>query len=146
MMVVDMCPECGGAYFDHGELSRLVRKEPAAFGKLEALVKEAPTTVQAVDGPELACPGCAKPMERYAYALCSGVTLDRCRACSGVWVDGGELAKIGEHLLRGRKVMDDSGEPPEPTIGTGHDLARNHQATGVLGGALGGIVWPERWL
>ena len=144
-MVVDMCTECGGAYFDNGELSRLTRRQPEAFDKLEALVKEAPTTVERVDGPSLTCPGCAKPMARYEYALASGIMLDRCGACYGVWVDGGELAQIGEHLLRGQKVMDGA-ESPEPTIGTSHHLTQNHMVATALTGAVSTIAWPEHWL
>ena len=84
-MVVDMCGECGGAFFDLGELSRLVRKQQEAFAKLEALVEsDAAEAVPMAETGRLRCPGCGKPMERYEYAYCSKIMLDRCAECGGI--------------------------------------------------------------
>ena len=33
-------------------------------------------------------------METFNYGGDSGIVLDRCRACGGVWLDGGELEKV----------------------------------------------------
>ena len=41
----------------------------------------------------LPCPGCRQDMERYVYAMESGVVIDQCDD-HGVWLDDGELARI----------------------------------------------------
>ena len=146
-MVVDMCAECGGAFFDHGELSRLTRKEQPAFTKLEALVKpDSSTPPKVVDRGKLRCPACSAPMDRYEYASCSGVLLDRCTACSGIWIDEGELGRIAEHLERGERVMDDDGDGGERWEAREQGLAQRHRAMSFMPTMLSQIVWPERWL
>ncbi|MGQ9731531.1 MAG: TFIIB-type zinc ribbon-containing protein [Candidatus Zipacnadales bacterium] len=47
------------------------------------------------------CPACAKEIERYEYAYCSKIMLDLCPDCDGIWVDDGELERIGQHLRAG---------------------------------------------
>ncbi|MBM3497642.1 MAG: hypothetical protein FJX74_03120 [Armatimonadetes bacterium] len=126
-MALDMCTRCGGAFFDHGELPRLARDEPQAFRKLEALVEEVATEDGRGEGPALVCPGCAAPMERYQYAYCSGILLDRCRACSGIWVDGGELGRIDEHLARGQAAR-----VADPAPCARPDLRRLRRAAAAL--------------
>src|SRR3954452_19972414 len=42
----------------------------------------------------LGCPACGEPMEAYNYAADTGIILDRCRRCGGIWLDGGELDKV----------------------------------------------------
>ena len=104
VMTVDMCTECGGAYFDHGELAKLARKQAESLGKLEDLVDPEPDSSPVVRDRQVPCPGCGQPMEGYEYSYCSGIMLDRCLACSGVWVDEGELQAIADHAKRGDKM------------------------------------------
>jgi len=82
-------------------------------------------------------------MERYQYAYCSGILLDRCRGCAGIWVDGGELGRIDEHLTRGRATrVAESAPCARP------DLRRLRRAAAALSrsadrDALGhGVLWP----
>jgi Zn-finger nucleic acid-binding protein len=42
----------------------------------------------------LACPICGGVMEAFNYGGDSGVLLDRCGICKGIWLDGGELEKV----------------------------------------------------
>ena len=39
----------------------------------------------------ISCPKCGKPM---AQVLEAGVTVDRCRACGGIWLDALEMEKV----------------------------------------------------
>ena len=102
-MVIDMCTECGGAYFDHGELAKLARDQAASFEKLEALVDPEDEPAPSSREESIACPGCGDEMERYQYAFCSGIMLDRCPKCSGLWVDEGELQAIADPIAKGDK-------------------------------------------
>jgi len=138
-IVVDMCTECGGAFFDHGEMSRLTRKEQKAFAKLEALVKpDSAAPPKVVERGHLRCPGCGSPMDQYEYANCSGILLDRCTGCSGIWIDDGELGKMAEHLERGERIISAEAEDRE--------VAPRQRAMTFMPTMLSAIVWPERWL
>jgi Zn-finger nucleic acid-binding protein len=43
---------------------------------------------------DAACPRCGVPMEPFNYAGDSGILLDRCRSCGGLWLDGGDLERV----------------------------------------------------
>jgi len=92
-MEVDRCPACGGLWLDTGEGELISRP-----GEIPAAVIEqvaALDTHRAVDGSEtLTCPRCANGMQREHYAE-SSIEIDRC-VC-GVWLDAGELEKIGAY-------------------------------------------------
>ncbi len=144
LMAVDVCIQCGGAFFDQRELSTLTRKCPDELSKLDSVVKptKAPPTESAPLQDKLRCPGCATLMESYQYAECSGVWLDRCLQCSGVWVDEGELQAIEEHIQKGHKLLKTSasatsgalGGPPEALPGLSSD---RWSSIGAVAGVLG---------
>ncbi len=100
-MAIDMCTDCGGAFFDHGELAKLARKQAESFGKLEALVDPEDEPAAASHETSIKCPACSQTMERFQYAFCSGIMLDRCPGCSGIWADEGELQAIADHVAKG---------------------------------------------
>lgn len=41
--------------------------------------------------PEINCPRCHVPMFKKTRM---GVTIDKCKKCDGIWLDGGEIEKI----------------------------------------------------
>jgi uncharacterized protein len=97
-VTVDKCATCQGVFLDQGELEKL---------EAEALKAERHLTSEEGDGaskaydfarqanlPEIKCPKCLKLMERSEYGYCSGVLIDRCLECQGIWLDGGELLAI----------------------------------------------------
>ncbi len=86
---LDRCPACQGIWFDRGEFEA-VRKMPPAAAR-----PAAGTLAPATAGPLIAaCPKCTGRMIRFNYAWTVGgnLPLDRCQACAGYWLDGGELA------------------------------------------------------
>jgi len=102
---VDLCRQCGGVFLDQGELARIVRKSPDDLEHLEHLAAPAATLVTDAGRGLMRCPACGTQMESYQYAACSGITLDCCPACSGIWADDGELGAISDHLARGHEVL-----------------------------------------
>ena len=48
--------------------------------------------------PALTCPGCRQEMTE---STSSGVFVDLCPQCSGLWLDGGEFEKLGGELPKG---------------------------------------------
>lgn len=75
---LDVCPECGGIWFDRGEISKLTNDR-----ELERLIVD-----YAAGASAIPCPRCGGPMAKRPVA---GAALDVCTACHGVWADRGEL-------------------------------------------------------
>ncbi|MBW2991049.1 zf-TFIIB domain-containing protein [Candidatus Woesearchaeota archaeon] len=44
-----------------------------------------------IHDPEIDCPRCHVPMIKKTRM---GVTIDKCKKCDGIWLDGGEIEKI----------------------------------------------------
>lgn len=62
--------------------------------------------------PSLQCPRCHGPMRSYPR---SGIQLDRCDQCRGIFLDEGEL----ETILRNESPMQGGAMPPGPGPGYG---------------------------
>jgi len=97
-MVLDICLDCGGTHFDHGELAKMARNRRDELDDVERLVQRKECLGNIVTSRELLCASCGTPMETYEYAFTSGVMLDRCPECFSVWADDGELQAIQDHL------------------------------------------------
>ena len=106
-LVLDHCDRCGGVWFELGEVQQLRRCDPSALWS--AIVRRegvhsmqchscsahVPRTAShcAACGWEvrLDCPTCDRKMD---ISQQSGLRLDYCRNCKGVWFDHDELASI----------------------------------------------------
>lgn len=84
---VDFCRACGGLWFEHGELNRMI-----------AEVNDGPTGERYRHnfgkflGPgELDCPGCLGGMDRFHLLEHYHAEIDICRSCDGSWIDQDEL-------------------------------------------------------
>ncbi len=84
---VDLCPSCGGLWLDSGELEKIGKSSKDDVDKLRtALVgSAAPEPASDTMTPCPACPGQLKEMKLGA------VTIEFCGACSGIFLDKGEL-------------------------------------------------------
>src|SRR4051812_49931559 len=90
-VTVEVCERCDGHWVGPEGLKAIVDnrehvwEEEALQGEREARPRRV-----AVDRvrEDLPCPVCRQPMEALNYAGDSGVILDRCRACDGIWLDG----------------------------------------------------------
>ena len=60
--------------------------------------------------PSMQCPRCGGPMRSYPR---SGIQLDRCDQCRGIFLDEGEL----ETILRNESPMQPGVMPPQPGYG-----------------------------
>ena len=106
-VTLDVCPRCGGIWFERGEARQLARQQP------RALWREVPRRSEPVRPPchgcgapldrdaercpacghrnLLRCPTCDQEMERRAL---DALVLDLCHRCHGVWFDNAELSAI----------------------------------------------------
>jgi Zn-finger nucleic acid-binding protein len=93
---IDVCGTCGGWWLDRGELQKLAARghrmtaEPGAgpgAGTTDPLRPSyAPTTLR--------CPRDSAELQEVAVAGRLSITIDRCTACRGFWLDAGELDKV----------------------------------------------------
>lgn len=96
---IDTCPGCEGEWLDADELKKIVARREEVFTSDEiAKVRETIDEPQAVSQDELkealSCPCCNVPMESFNYACTTGLILDRCGACRGIWMDKDELERV----------------------------------------------------
>ena len=91
-VALDVCPNCRGTWFDAGELDQL-------DGSVWANVEHQAFREVAPDHPRAACPRCEIPLEAVAPAEVE-VTVDRCPACHGFWLDAGELDRMRDLAAR----------------------------------------------
>ena len=81
---VDCCPSCHGMWFEIGELQ----------GYLDTIEGEfVPPANARVSSRR--CPACGIPMTAFEY-LRTGVEIDLCENCRGVWLDLGEIKGLAE--------------------------------------------------
>lgn len=84
---------CGGIWFDHRELEKVDREFAHAADKIADIFHDPDVKVD--DYAVRSCPRCAGvTLDKKLYSLGSGVIMDRCLKCKGVWLDNGELEKI----------------------------------------------------
>ena len=82
---LDVCPKCGGSWFDKGEIAR-------ASGKREV---ERLIVAYAGGATGLSCPRCGRGM---AARPVGDIVLSVCLKCRGVWVDAGVLEEAARTL------------------------------------------------
>ena len=92
-VLVDKCNICGGIWLDGGELEMIKYNDSKDD---DALLKEARSEVleekMRLVTTEGLCPKCQK--QRINTYVRSGVEVDQCPACKGIFFDYGELDEI----------------------------------------------------
>jgi uncharacterized protein len=96
--LVHTCGTCGGEYVGGEALRTIVTTQHQRFDD-DVLVQIAGREpVCGVPSDDLdrcvECPACAEPMDPMNYCGNSGVVVDRCDECGGLWMDRGELEKV----------------------------------------------------
>ena len=107
-LVLDQCSGCRGVWYDADELGAFLERYLAEHPDLPSarltLSQESSTIAPAGEG-ERSCPRCDFPLEKYNYGYDSGIILDRCHACEGVWVDGEEVQRLARYV-KGHPKLD----------------------------------------
>ena len=105
---LDDCPQCGGIWFDDGELKKLKGVcDQVTFHVLEDQAKPNRTVISRESEVKL-CPNCNQRLIPYRYLYSSDVLLDECDDCYGVWVQDGELEKMANYLETEEQKIDPS--------------------------------------
>lgn len=94
---VEQCAACQGVWLDVGELRALLETHEVptdAVARAAAVAaRRTPPAESDASAPARPCPACHVPMERVNYDEASGILVDSCLE-HGVWLDGGELARL----------------------------------------------------
>ena len=107
---IDVCPGCGGSFFDRGEfketLDRLLTGGEVPEAPLE--LGHQPVALRQLGERQRPCPHCTTPMAKFNYCYDSNIILDRCERCGGIWADGGEVLKCAQYR-KGNPKLDKLG-------------------------------------
>lgn len=95
---IETCGNCQGEWLDDGELKHVVQAREVRFDEQERRAIAAATgitgiKVDSVDR-DLVCPKCGGLTDAINYGGDTGIIIDRCTLCHGIWLDGGELEHI----------------------------------------------------
>lgn len=93
----EACITCGGFWFDFGEL-----KEAIAWEEAEIDLEDQEDILKGDDEPDHShhfnCIKCEVPMEEREYAYDSGIHIDGCHECKGIFVSADDLDQIRQFL------------------------------------------------
>ena len=95
---IHTCDGCGGEFVGPDEIAHIVGVREARFGPELAAALASRTPAFGVPESEaarsVACPGCRGRMRPVNYSADTGVCVDRCGSCRGLWLENAELEKI----------------------------------------------------
>lgn len=102
-LFLDLCPTCGGVWFDAGELAALGARADGFAATMERALKTLTPTPRA-------CCRCGKPLER-AWIAELELEIDICSACKGSWLARERFQKLRTYI---RRKIDAAAPPPSP--------------------------------
>lgn len=94
---VDECVSCKGRWFDRDELRRAKDKEDDDIRWLDFDPFGEDAEKLSVPSEGRICPKCSKQMSSLKYSA-SGIIIDKCSSCGGIWLDHGEFERIVKYL------------------------------------------------
>ena len=93
---VDECSNCNGVWFDEDELRKAKDKTDSDLNWMDFDLWKHADQFQ-VSAKPIKCPKCSIDMAGILYGK-TGIEVDHCVKCKGIWLDGGEFKKIIEAL------------------------------------------------
>lgn len=105
-VAVDVCPDCHGIWLYGGELSKILEVEETKLAESEIaqFLTGDKCTLRKEMSIESFCPSCQTPMATYVYCYDSGIKIDRCKECNGIWLDDGELKQIIDYVSTNKQL------------------------------------------
>lgn len=93
---IDQCAQCGGTWFDRDELRKAKDATDPDLNWMDFEIWREEDHFQISPGSR-PCPRCQAPMATIAYGD-TGVEIDVCPQCEGIWLDQGEFERLVEAL------------------------------------------------
>ncbi|MDP6932209.1 MAG: zf-TFIIB domain-containing protein [Myxococcota bacterium] len=88
LVPLDFCSGCKGVWFDS--------KETSAYFELVSDIPDLEAAAASARPTPYVCPRCGDGLEEIVYTTTSDLLVDRCKSCSGVWLDSGEVQTLNE--------------------------------------------------
>jgi len=98
-VTIDVCPGCRGIWLDPGELAQL----RGASEDLPTAPDNIASGTRYLETSTYICPRCQGGFDTFEYAPGTGLYIDRCKTCQGIYLDAGELKKV--HAVTGRRKL-----------------------------------------
>lgn len=86
-VALDFCPGCKGIWFDKDEMAFVTELKNDLPNPQAERTAGRPTVFP--------CPRCDKKLEELKFVPLLDLLVDRCPSCHGIWLDNGELQKVG---------------------------------------------------
>ncbi len=93
---IDDCANCGGIWFDEDELRKAKDRTDADLRWMDFELWKHEDRFR-VSAESVKCPKCRVGMAAIIYGE-TGIEVEHCVKCRGLWLDGGEFGKIIEAL------------------------------------------------
>lgn len=93
---IDYCPNCLGLWFEEDELRLAKDDKDRDLRWLDIDLWKKEEQFKITSGQKL-CPGCRLQLYQVNYGD-SGIAVDLCNICHGIWLDRGEFKKIADYL------------------------------------------------
>ena len=101
---IETCDGCAGEWLDADELGHIVKAREVRFTPEERRAIAQATSITGVKlekvDRDLKCPKCGATTDAINYGGDTGIIIDRCTGCGGLWLDGGELENV-QRLVEG---------------------------------------------
>jgi Zn-finger nucleic acid-binding protein len=91
---VRICPVCATVLLRHEDLTRIVDRSWRTVSQETAEREPLRPSLAPAAETIFPCPDCGQAMEKYGYMGMNAIMIDRCDACSLVWLDAHELQNI----------------------------------------------------
>jgi len=96
---VDECSTCQGIWLTKEKLFAIEQSSENDYDSIieqnrPASVARIDTTVVVSKPRNLDCPACNSPLTEHEHGYFSGIMIDSCISCGGVWLDKGELQAL----------------------------------------------------
>lgn len=120
------CAECGGEFIAAEQMSHILRIRDQGFDA--SIVSAAAAARPSFAAPprearSLCCPACHGTTDSVNYCGDTGVFVDRCRVCAGLWLDQSELERIQSILEHWEDAAPDQRRAVAPEIRKAREAA-----------------------
>jgi uncharacterized protein len=101
-IALETCPDCTGVWLDPGELTALSEYTPEELERVQndAAVKRQGVSVLWNANPTLMCPRCTIGLIESEHSVTSGVRLQSCAQCYGVWIGASTLQMLSRYYTQ----------------------------------------------
>jgi Zn-finger nucleic acid-binding protein len=104
-VTINHCNACGGLWLDHGELGQLIDLPPAMLRALQDRLRpDVPRAAVVPVGVRL-CPACSGSLKQHEYAMGSGILIETCDQCAGLWLDPATLMPIQKFVQESENYL-----------------------------------------